>query len=75
VPAFVNDLEPAAEHVEPQLVRFRERLEELTGRPPLLCGSGSAYAVWFDDEVAWRSALDAARRALPAAAVFAGGTI
>jgi 4-diphosphocytidyl-2-C-methyl-D-erythritol kinase len=64
VGALVNDLEPAAEHVEPRLVPFRERLEGLLGRPVLLCGSGSAYAAWFDDEVEWRAAVDRAQVAL-----------
>lgn len=42
---LVNDLEPAAEHVEPRLRPFREALEALAGAPPLLAGSGSAYVV------------------------------
>jgi 4-diphosphocytidyl-2-C-methyl-D-erythritol kinase len=75
VPAFTNDLEPAAEHVEPRLVAFRERFEELVERQPFLCGSGSAYAAWFDDEAMWRSARDAARRGMATASVFAGATI
>jgi 4-diphosphocytidyl-2-C-methyl-D-erythritol kinase len=75
VPALVNDLEPAAEQVEPRLRAFRERFEELIERPALLCGSGSAYAAWFDDDEKWRAAHDAARTGLPSAAVFAGATI
>jgi 4-diphosphocytidyl-2C-methyl-D-erythritol kinase len=42
---LVNDLEPAAEHVEPRLRPFREALEALAGAPALLAGSGSAYVV------------------------------
>src|SRR5581483_1629190 len=42
---LVNDLEPAAEHVEPRLRPFREALERLAGGPALLAGSGSAYVV------------------------------
>ena len=42
---LVNDLEPAAEHVEPRLGPFRQALEELAGAPALLAGSGSAYVV------------------------------
>jgi 4-diphosphocytidyl-2-C-methyl-D-erythritol kinase len=42
---LVNDLEPAAEHVEPRLRPFREELEALAGAPALLAGSGSAYVV------------------------------
>jgi 4-diphosphocytidyl-2C-methyl-D-erythritol kinase len=42
---LVNDLEPAAEHVEPRLRPFREALEARAGAPALLAGSGSAYVV------------------------------
>lgn len=42
---LANDLEPAAEHVEPMLVEFRAALERAAGRPALLAGSGSAYVV------------------------------
>jgi 4-diphosphocytidyl-2-C-methyl-D-erythritol kinase len=40
-----NDLEPAAEAIEPRLVEFRNALEAATGRPAILAGSGSAYVV------------------------------
>jgi 4-diphosphocytidyl-2-C-methyl-D-erythritol kinase len=55
LPTLVNDLEPAAEHVEPRLSGFRHALEEAAGAPALLAGSGSAYAVLCGDEDAWRS--------------------
>jgi 4-diphosphocytidyl-2C-methyl-D-erythritol kinase len=42
---LINDLEPAAEHLEPRLRPFREALEALAGGPALLAGSGSAYVV------------------------------
>ena len=42
---LVNDLEPAAEHLEPRLRPFRLALEALAGGPALLAGSGSAYVV------------------------------
>ena len=42
---LVNDLEPAAEYIEPRLRPFREALEALAGAPALLAGSGSAYVV------------------------------
>jgi 4-diphosphocytidyl-2-C-methyl-D-erythritol kinase len=45
LPELSNDLEPAAEAVEPRLVEFREALELLVGVPALLAGSGSAYVV------------------------------
>jgi len=75
VGSLVNDLEPAAEHVEPRLVAFRRRLEELVGRPALLCGSGSAYAAWFDDEVDWRAAVDRAQVALGPQRVWSATTL
>jgi 4-diphosphocytidyl-2-C-methyl-D-erythritol kinase len=46
---LVNDLEPAAERVEPRLRTFRVHVEDAMQRPALLCGSGSAYAAWFPD--------------------------
>jgi 4-diphosphocytidyl-2-C-methyl-D-erythritol kinase len=39
-----NDLEPAAVHVEPRLVGWRDRIGELCGQDPRLAGSG---ATWF----------------------------
>jgi 4-diphosphocytidyl-2-C-methyl-D-erythritol kinase len=45
----VNDLRPAAEHVEPRLVEFRRQVEAAAGAPAILAGSGSSYAVVFDD--------------------------
>ena len=39
-----NDLEPAALAVEPRLARWRDRIGELAGEPPVLAGSG---ATWF----------------------------
>jgi len=45
LPELHNDLEPAAEAVEPRLVEFRTALEAATGRPAILAGSGSAYVV------------------------------
>jgi len=45
VPELANDLEAAAEAVEPRLAAFRADLEEVAGLPAILAGSGSAYAV------------------------------
>lgn len=42
---LVNDLEPAAEKVEPRLAPFRHALEQLARVPAVLAGSGSAYAL------------------------------
>jgi 4-diphosphocytidyl-2-C-methyl-D-erythritol kinase len=44
---LVNDLEPAAEAVEPRLRPFRQALEDLAGAPALLAGSGSACVVFL----------------------------
>ena len=41
-----NDLEPAALHVAPELVRWRDQLGDQTGQTPVLAGSGST---WFVD--------------------------
>ncbi|HEX6476218.1 MAG TPA: 4-(cytidine 5'-diphospho)-2-C-methyl-D-erythritol kinase [Acidimicrobiales bacterium] len=40
-----NDLEPPAVAVEPRLARWRDALGELTGRVPVLAGSGSTWFV------------------------------
>src|SRR5262245_28657853 len=45
----VNDLQPAAQHVEPRLAAFRREVEAAAGAPAILAGSGSSYAVVFDD--------------------------
>ena len=52
LPELVNDLEPAAEAVEPRLREFRDALEAATGAPALLAGSGSAYVVPVPDAAA-----------------------
>ena len=44
-PSGVNDLEPAALAVEPELARWRDRLGELTGQTPMLAGSGGTWFV------------------------------
>ena len=43
VDGLVNDLEPAAERVNPQIRPFREQVEAIAGLPALLAGSGSSY--------------------------------
>jgi 4-diphosphocytidyl-2-C-methyl-D-erythritol kinase len=40
----VNDLEPAAIVVQPELARWRDRIKEVSGQSPVLAGSG---ATWF----------------------------
>jgi 4-diphosphocytidyl-2C-methyl-D-erythritol kinase len=59
VEGLVNDLEPAAEQVEPRLTSFREELARVAGAVPLLAGSGSAY--WFPVEDPDTAAFVAAR--------------
>ena len=49
IPELVNDLEPAAEALEPRMREFRAALESATGAPALLAGSGSAYVVPIAD--------------------------
>ncbi len=58
VDRLVNDLEPAAEHVEPRLRAFREELEAATGRGAVLAGSGSSCAVVFDHHAEASAALE-----------------
>lgn len=65
VTSLRNDLEHAAFAVEPRLAHFRADLERVTSRDAILCGSGSSYAVWFEDD---QQAADAAmnvRAAMP----------
>jgi 4-diphosphocytidyl-2-C-methyl-D-erythritol kinase len=56
--ALTNDLESAAERVEPRLVGFRTRLERAAGAPAILAGSGSACAVLYEDEATAAAARD-----------------
>jgi 4-diphosphocytidyl-2-C-methyl-D-erythritol kinase len=64
VESCVNDLEPAAEHVEPRLVQFRQALEDAAGVPALLAGSGSAYVVMIESADRVASVVRKIRRAL-----------
>ena len=41
----LNDLEPAAIRVEPELARWRDRIGELCGETPVLAGSGATWWV------------------------------
>jgi len=72
---FVNDLEPAAEHLEPRLREFREQVVALIRRDVLLCGSGSAYAAWFDRASDADGAAAALRRMLGTKRVWAARTV
>lgn len=53
-PELFNDLEAAAEAVEPRLVEFRDDLERIVGVPAVLAGSGSAYFVPVPEKVVER---------------------
>jgi 4-diphosphocytidyl-2C-methyl-D-erythritol kinase len=64
LPELANDLEPAAEALEPGLVEFRTALEATTERPALLAGSGSAYVVPVTDARALPGVADEVSRRL-----------
>ena len=65
-----NDLEPAALVVEPELVKWRDRIIEATGRTPILAGSG---ATWFITDLATNVG-EGLREALPEAQVVESRT-
>lgn len=71
---LVNDLEPAAERLQPRLAGFRTHLERACGLPALMAGSGSAYAV-FPDSVADAVRLAEALRAELDVPAFATATV
>jgi 4-diphosphocytidyl-2-C-methyl-D-erythritol kinase len=68
---LVNDLEAAAERVEPALADFRGAFHAAAGREPFLAGSGSAYCAWFDDDEQARATARRVEREL-GVATFAG---
>jgi len=55
---LANDLEPAAERVEPRLTAFRAELEAAVGAPAILAGSGSACAVLYEHQADATAAYD-----------------
>lgn len=61
---LVNDLEPAAEALQPRLLEFRAALEAAAGAPALLAGSGSAYVVPVADSRRLPTLVDEVRRRL-----------
>ena len=68
LPRLVNDLEPPAFEIAPQLGRLRERIERELQRPVRMSGSGSSLFTLFDSqsqaaEVAARIERDAHERA------------
>jgi 4-diphosphocytidyl-2-C-methyl-D-erythritol kinase len=48
---LVNDLEPAAEAIEPRLRPWRDELESVVGAPAVMAGSGTAHLVLTDGAV------------------------
>jgi 4-diphosphocytidyl-2-C-methyl-D-erythritol kinase len=61
---LANDLEPAAEAVEPRLRTFRQALEAAAGGPALMAGSGSSYVVPVPDARRLPVLVDEVRRKL-----------
>lgn len=68
VASLANDLEPAAEEVEPRLAPFRAAIERAAGSPALLAGSGAACWIPFDDPDEGRAAAARVERELGVAA-------
>src|SRR6185312_16152081 len=50
LPRLVNDLEPPAFAIAPQLGQLRDRIERLLGRAVRMSGSGSSLFTLFDTE-------------------------
>jgi 4-diphosphocytidyl-2-C-methyl-D-erythritol kinase len=75
VPDLGNDLEAAAEVVEPRLRSFREDLEEIAWTGAILCGSGSAYALVPSTLSTVAEATDLARRISRRMKVPVAGTV
>jgi 4-diphosphocytidyl-2-C-methyl-D-erythritol kinase len=51
LPRLVNDLEPPAFDIAPQLGELRRRVEGLLNQPVRMSGSGSSLFTLFDDEI------------------------
>lgn len=56
LPRLVNDLEPPAFELAPQLGALQVRIEEMLGRAVRMSGSGSSLFTLFDDESAAQEA-------------------
>jgi 4-diphosphocytidyl-2C-methyl-D-erythritol kinase len=64
LPRLVNDLEPAAFAIRPELGEIRENAQRLLGRPVRMSGSGSTLFTLFDErEAAEKAAADLALEA------------
>lgn len=71
LPERVNDLEPAALELVPDLAGFRDALEAAAGAPALLAGSGTSYAVVYETVGEAEAAAAAVGDRLADASVFA----
>jgi 4-diphosphocytidyl-2-C-methyl-D-erythritol kinase len=71
---LANDLEPAAERVEPRLIEFREQLQLAANARAILAGSGSACAVLYEDAADAATALEQVMNAAIASTCFVGVT-
>lgn len=67
---LVNDLEPAAEAIEPRLRGFREAIEGALGTPAALAGSGASYVALPPAGTDLVETAAAVRSAAPEAAVW-----
>src|SRR6185312_12461157 len=56
LPRLVNDLEPPAFAIAPQLGELRRRIDRMVGRPVRMSGSGSSLFTLFDEEDAAKDA-------------------
>ena len=65
VTSLRNDLELAAWAVEPRLAEFREKVECAIVRDAFLCGSGSSYAAWFNNQAEAEACAAAVGAAIP----------
>ena len=70
LPRLVNDLEPPAFDIAPDLAHLRSRTESAIGRTVRMSGSGSSLFTLFDDqshavEAAEKIERDAKERAVP----------
>jgi 4-diphosphocytidyl-2-C-methyl-D-erythritol kinase len=70
-----NDLEPAAERVEPALREFRARFEAAAEQGALLCGSGSSYAALFFDASEAREAAARAQHDIAGISTWVARTV
>lgn len=71
LPLLVNDLEPAAFSVEPELGKLRKRIEQHLGRIVRMSGSGSSLFTIYDDASAASRGAGEVQGAFPGVAASA----